>query len=81
MPTTRKRKRSHNDERDDEPMSEDEDGDVDPAQASRSGARGTVLITLRDAPPYSLWYRIISHRGPRKVADSVGFIYLGISRV
>ena len=62
-------------------MSEDEDGDVDPAQASRSGARGTVLITLRDAPPYSLWYRIISHRGPRKVADSVGFIYLGISRV
>ncbi|KAF9270839.1 hypothetical protein L218DRAFT_952906 [Marasmius fiardii PR-910] len=51
--TGKKRKRKDDDEEDED---EDEDGeDLTKSQLTSVGSRGTVLITLRNVPPYTLW--------------------------
>ena len=47
---SRKRKRSSNDDE------EDNDEDEDQTTQAAGRARGTILITLRNVPPYTEWY-------------------------
>ncbi len=44
---SKKKKRTNNEEEDVEETDEDKSADT--------GARGTILITLRNVPPYTLW--------------------------
>lgn len=56
MATSRKKKRAEVDEDADEHMT----GDEAPAGADAAGARGTVLVTLRNVAPYTDWSVYIS---------------------
>ncbi|KAL1676363.1 hypothetical protein EV122DRAFT_292017 [Schizophyllum commune] len=51
--TARKKKKTDDDEEDEAPASEDEDMEGDSSDSSAT--RGTVLITLRNVVPYTLW--------------------------
>lgn len=48
------RKPADDDDDDDDNMNDDEDIDA-PSPSTTQGARGTVLITLRNVPPYTNW--------------------------
>ncbi|KAI9570150.1 hypothetical protein HD554DRAFT_2019044 [Boletus coccyginus] len=53
-----RRRKQRDDDDDDEPQKDDGSGsdmDVAPSSAPRGSGRGTVLITLRDVPPYTDW--------------------------
>ncbi|KAG8219403.1 hypothetical protein J3R82DRAFT_325 [Butyriboletus roseoflavus] len=52
----RKRKQQDGDDDDEEPQEDDISGsDIDMAPTAATGERGTVLITLRNVPPYTAW--------------------------